>query len=97
MHWKYPALGALVCALLLFAAPAAFAQTSAQSGYSTPAGNVQQQLGGANDAPRPSKVAQNRGGTLPFTGLDLGLVARAASALLAIALAARRLSGSVNS
>src|SRR5437879_6057184 len=95
MHSKHPAVGAVVCALLLLAAPAASAQTSAQPGYTTPAGNVQQRVGGGHDAPRPNTVtAENRGGTLPFTGLDLGLVAAAGGVLLAIGFAIRRVSRS---
>jgi len=93
MRSKHPTVGAAVCALLLFAAPAASAQTSAQSGYSTPAGNVQQRVGGGHDAPRPDTV-ENRGGSLPFTGLDLGLVGAAGGFLLAVGFAVRRLSRS---
>ena len=93
MHFKHRSIGAAVCALLLFAAPAASAQTSAQPGYSTPAGNVQQQVGGGHDAPSPNTV-ENRGGSLPFTGLDLGLVGAAGGFLLAVGFAVRRLSRS---
>jgi hypothetical protein len=97
MNCKHPAVGAaVVCALLLFAAPAALAQTSARSGYSTPAGNVQQQLGGADDARRPNTVVvQGGGASLPFSGLDLGLVGAAGGVLLALGFAVRRLSRSV--
>jgi hypothetical protein len=98
MHLKHPALGALVCALLLCAAPAAFAQTAAQNGYSAPAGNVQEQLGGARDAPRAhAAAADDQGGSLPFSGLDLGLVAAAGAVLLGFGFAVRRLSNSVMS
>jgi hypothetical protein len=95
MDWKYRTVGALVCALLLFVAPAAFAQPSAETGYSTPTGDVQQQLGGASDTARLNTVVvENRGGSLPFTGLDVGLAGAAGGFLLAIGLAARRLSRS---
>jgi hypothetical protein len=99
MNWKHPAVGAVVCVVLLFAAPTALAQTSAQSGYSTPAGNVQQRLGGADDARRSSTVVvENRGGgSLPFTGLDLGLVAAVGGLLLATGYVVRRLGRSVTS
>jgi hypothetical protein len=92
MFSKHPVVGAVVCALLLFAAPAASAQTSAQPGYSTPAGSVEQQVGGRHDAPRSRTVAvERRGATLPFTGLDLGFVAAAGGVLLALGFAVRRL------
>jgi hypothetical protein len=91
MNLKHPALGALVCALLLFAAPAASAQTAAQHGYGAPAGKVQEQLGGGRDAPR----AHDPGGPLPFSGLDLGLVGGAGAVLLGFGLVIRRLGNSV--
>ena len=89
MHFKHRSIGAAVCALLLFAAPAASAQTSAQPGYSTPAGNVQQQVGGGHDAPSPNTV-ENRGGSLPFTGLDLTLMVVGGTALLLAGAGLRR-------
>jgi predicted phage tail protein len=93
MRIKYLAVGAIICVALLTAAPAGFAQTPAQSGYSTPAGKVQQQL--APRAPRANaRAASNDAGGLPFTGLDLGLVAVAGGMLLGIGLAVRRVSGS---
>jgi hypothetical protein len=50
-------------ALALVLAPAALAATPTQRGYGGSAGEVQQQ------------VEREQGGTLPFTGLDLGLMA----------------------
>jgi hypothetical protein len=95
MHFKHPALGALVCALLLLAAPAAFAQTAAQHGYAEPAGSVQQKLGGARDVPRAHTVAaHDQAGGLPFSGLDLGLVGAAGGVLLGFGFAVRRLANS---
>src|SRR5436305_3121137 len=94
MHLKHPALGAVVCALLLFVAPAASAQTAAQTSYSAPAGSVQQQVGGAHDPTHARTVAQqDQGARLPFTGLDLGLVGAMGGVLLALGFAVRRLSG----
>jgi hypothetical protein len=92
MYRKHRFAGALVCALLLVAAPAAIAQTSAQTGYSSPAGEVQQQLG---QSPEPARshtaAAKSNDGGLPFTGLDVGLVGAAGAILLAAGFAARRL------
>jgi hypothetical protein len=84
-------VGAVVLAAPFSASPA-FAQTAAQDGYSQPAGSVQQQLGSARDEPHSKTVAlTNRDRSLPFTGLDLGLVGAAGSVLLALGLATRRL------
>jgi hypothetical protein len=92
MFVKYLAVGAVVCAALLITAPAGFAQSAAQRGYSTPAGSVQQELG-RHDPHASSHHASGDAGTLPFTGLDLGLVAGAGGMLIAIGLAGRRLVG----
>ena len=93
MHWKHRSTGALVCALLLVVAPSAIAQTSAQTGYSSPAGEVQQQLGHSPDSTRSqTAAAKSEGAGLPFTGLDIGLVGAAGAVLLAAGFAARRLS-----
>jgi predicted cobalt transporter CbtA len=92
MNSKHPALGAAVCALLLFAAPAASAQTAAQTSYSAPAGSVQQQVGGAHDpAPARAVAQQDQGASLPFTGFDLGLVAAAGGVFLVVGFAVRRI------
>jgi hypothetical protein len=96
MSLKHLAVGAAVYAALLVAAPAAFAQT-AQSGYSEPAGSVQQQIGRddprANvEATRTRVTATDRdSGGLPFTGLDLALIAGAGGMLLAVGVTVRRL------
>jgi hypothetical protein len=83
---------AATAATLLMAAPAT-AQTSAQNGYSAPAGSVQQQTD-----PTPGgtvKAAGSResaGGVLPFSGLDVVLVLGAGGVLLLLGASARRLS-----
>jgi hypothetical protein len=88
MRLKHLTVGAAVYVALLIAAPATFAQTAATSGYSQPAGSVQQQVG------HEPHAASSDAGSLPFTGLDLGLVGGAGGMLLAIGLAVRRLVGS---
>jgi hypothetical protein len=95
------ALGSAVSACLI-AAPAALGQTtSAQEGYSAPAGSVQQQLRGPReDAVRGTTVVSNRDttaggaaqGGLPFTGLDIAFVIGAGGVLLAVGASIRRLS-----
>jgi hypothetical protein len=91
MYSKHLALGAALCAVFLSTAPAAFAQTAAQNGYSEPAGSVQQQLGGGPAAPDPHAASASDHGRLPFSGLDVGLVGAAGGLLLALGLAGRRL------
>lgn len=103
MNKKHLVAGAVVvCALLLMAAPAAFAG-SAADGYSEPAGTVQQQLGNERNqadshaAPvNPRTAAADDGGPrLPFTGIDVGLVLAAGLLLLALGFTGRRLGDSV--
>jgi len=97
MQLKYVSAVTVVCAALLYAAPAAFAQASAPDGYSQPAGSIQQQLGAASERhpgaqvhPSVAKpVATHNGVGLPFTGLDLGLVVAAGVVLLAMGFAIR--------
>ena len=94
-------LAGTISAMLLVAAPA-FAQSSAQQGYSQPGGAVQTQLqsGGGGHSPgastsTPEAVTQSKTtGKLPFTGLDLVLVVGAGGVLLALGLGMRRLSRS---
>ena len=85
-----------VVSLALIAAPPALAQTSAQDSYSTPAGSVQQQLGGSNHVvPAKSVQSSTPSSTpsrLPFTGLDIGLVLAASGVLLALGVSLRQLS-----
>jgi hypothetical protein len=91
----------LSAALFVAAAPAyAHAQSSAENGYSEPAGSVQQQLdprGDDDHAVASSNVSKNdsdnsSGSKLPFTGLDIAFVVAAGGVLLAMGLGIRRLS-----
>jgi hypothetical protein len=93
MEVKNAAVGSAVWVALLFAAPAAGAQSAAQNGYAQPAGSVQQQLSSTHDDSHARAVAtDSRGSSLPFTGLDIGLVGAASGVLLAIGFGIRRLS-----
>lgn len=98
-------LAASVSAALLVGAPSAFAQSSAQQGYSKPGGTVETQLenGGGGNNPgnssstpvrTPERVTEAKSSSLPFTGLDLVLVVGAGGILLALGLGMRRLSRS---
>lgn len=92
--------------LLLSLSGPALAQTPAQRGY--PEADVLGEVGEVNeDAPdaasapsaapqaqaAPTQVPQTEGGTLPFTGLEVGVVALMGMALLGTGVALRRSSG----
>ena len=95
-------LAGTISAALLLGAPSAFAQSSAQQGYSKPGGIVQTQIENGNDNKPPSDVVQTpesvtqtkSSGKLPFTGLDLVLVVAAGGLLLGLGLGMRRLTRS---
>jgi hypothetical protein len=94
-------LAGTISALMLFGAPSAMAASSAQTGYSKPGGIIQTQIdnGGGNHNPgavvetsNPGSVTETRSsGSLPFTGLDVVLVAAAGGLLLALGFGMRRL------
>jgi hypothetical protein len=90
-------------AMLALAAPAVYAADSGTDGYSgnnTVAGLEQ---GGGTDSPTPTTntttptttnttvQAADEGGSLPFTGADLGVLAAAGAMLLALGFGLRRL------
>jgi len=107
MRLRNITVGAVLCIALFIAAAPAYAASSAENGYSEPAGSVQQQLGQtSNSTPPPEGAESSSSGTeaaattheasskLPFTGLDLGLVVGAGGVLLAMGFGIRRLSRS---
>lgn len=90
---------ALVCGIVLALAPTAFAQTPAQANYpGTGAG----QVSAVQASSQPSGTESSEGtsgtsattsqssGTLPFTGLDVGVVLAVSIALLGTGFAVRR-------
>jgi hypothetical protein len=100
MRLNKKVLAGTISAALLLGAPSAFAQSSAQQGYSKPGGVVQTQIdngGGGGRSPgdvvsTPESVTQTKSsGRLPFTGLDLVLVVAAGGLLLGLGLGMRRL------
>lgn len=82
----------------LMAPATAFGEQSSSDGYGGP-GNVVsglEQGGGDNGGDkgsdtRPVTKAGNEGGSLPFTGADLGVLAAAGGALLGLGFGLRRL------
>jgi hypothetical protein len=81
---KITRLLALAVAIMALAAGPAFAQTT--DAYNGLAGA--QQGGGGDEA-----AAADTGGSLPFTGLELALVAIAGAGLLGVGFVVRRASG----
>ena len=96
---------AAALAAMLMATPA-FAQSSAQQGYSEPGGVVQEQIDNPPpntpppprerlpEPPQANEQASTGGDRLPFTGLDLAFVIGAGGMLLAMGVGIRRLSRS---
>lgn len=86
-------VGAILSASMLVAAPA-YAQNAAQSGYSSPKGSIQEQIATQDDPPKKTTTTAStpdRGGDLPFTGLDVALIMAAGGVLLAMGFGMRRL------
>ena len=87
---------ATVAALVLFSASPAFAQNSSSDGYNDFGGRVESNVqgdtasGGAGDNGAGTTNAAGEG-DLPFTGLDLGLLAAGGAMLLGVGLGVRRL------
>ncbi len=83
-------LAILVLALAL-AAPA-FAQPSSQDGYTDQAGQVQAQVDEESSAPvAVTGSGGGGGGSLPFTGLDVALIAGAGVLLVGAGIGMQRL------
>lgn len=80
-------IAALAIAAVLALAPAAMAQTSAQQGYSTPGGTTETTVSGGAEP----QVHAARGGSLPFTGLDVALIVGAGAVLVAMGFGVRAL------
>jgi hypothetical protein len=83
-------LAALVVALALAAPPAALAQTATQDGYGTDAGTVQTQVDDGSTG-SAAVTRDGGGGSLPFTGLDLALLACAGVLLVGAGICLQRL------
>jgi hypothetical protein len=77
-------------ALLAFAAPAAFAQ-SGEEGYGGSNVVAGLEQGGGSETGAPVQAAADEGGSLPFTGADLGVLAVAGGLLLGLGLGLRKL------
>jgi hypothetical protein len=80
-----------LCALSLVIAPAALAAGgSAGTGYGGGGGNVQQQVGQQAGQSQGTLASTGSKGSLPFTGLDLGLLVAGGAVLLVVGASIRR-------
>ena len=97
------ALAATVAAMVLVFPAASFAQQSAQDAYK-PQGQIEQDVqgdqggvggspgaGGGSGGQQPAAAAQNSGSGLPFTGMDVALLAGAGALLLGAGVGMRRI------
>lgn len=84
------AAGLLVVALAV--PSAAIAQSPSNAEYNPQNHQISAAGGGGGGGAGPSAPASSTIGSLPFTGLDIGVLALAAAALLGAGLALRRLS-----
>ena len=97
MHRIHRGLIATVAALVLFSASPAFAQNSSSDNYNEFGGRVEQSVEGSNgggsgvDAGTAANNGSSNAGEVPFTGLDLGLLAAGGALLLGVGLGVRRL------
>lgn len=91
MKTRLTSLLAVVVLVLVMAVPA-FAQNATQDGYSATAGQVQAQVDDESTTPvAVTTSGGGGGGSLPFTGLDVALLAGAGVLLVGAGLGMRRL------
>jgi hypothetical protein len=81
---------AVVAVALAFTAPA-YGQTAVGDAYGGSGGGILGAVsGGGGGGSAPSKVVTAESGSLPFTGLDLGLLALGGVALVGVGVGLRR-------
>jgi len=83
---------ASIVALCLVVPSAALAQSSSLEGYSEPRAEIEGSSTGGGDPKDPGDPAGDTAGSLPFTGLDLGLMAVGGVVLAGMGFGMRRLS-----
>ena len=91
MKTRLTSMVAILVLALVLAAPA-FAQPSSQDGYTDQAGQVQAQVDEESSAPvAVTGSGGGGGGSLPFTGLDVALIAGAGVLLVGAGIGMQRL------
>jgi hypothetical protein len=81
----------MAVAMLALAAPAVYAAQSGTEGYGGSNVVAGLEQGGGSDTPAPVQAVADEGGSLPFTGADLGVLAAAGGLLLGLGLGLRKL------
>jgi hypothetical protein len=89
MKTRLTSMIAILVVMLVVAAPAV-AQTASQNGYSGTGGQVQAQVDDPSTTPVASTESGGGDGSLPFTGLDLALLAGAGVVLVGAGIGMRR-------
>ena len=89
---RHALLMVVVAFALLAVAPVAYGAGAVTDGYGGKGGGVLGAVnsGGGNGSP-PAQVAEASSGSLPFTGLDIGLLALGGGVLIAVGFGLRRL------
>lgn len=82
-------IATLMLTLALTVGVATMASAQTVDGYTNQAGQIQTSVQGATDG--TAAAATDSGGSLPFTGLDLALLALAGGALVIVGLGMRSL------
>lgn len=84
-------IATLALSLTLLVSMTTLASAQTVDGYTNQAGAIQTQAQGGSDGTAPAATATDTGGSLPFTGLDLALLALAGGALVIVGLGMRTL------
>ena len=89
---KRLALLMAVVALALVVAVPAYGQGAVSDTYAGRGGGIVGTVGGGNgpSAPAPQQIVSSNEGSLPFTGLDIGLLALGGVALVGVGVGLRR-------
>lgn len=82
-------LMAVVAVALALAAPA-YAQNAVSDTYAGKGGGIVGTVEGGNGPSTPQQVQTSNDGSLPFTGLDIGLLALGGVALVGVGVGLRR-------
>lgn len=87
---KRLALLMAVVALALVVAVPAYGQSAVTDTYAGEGGGIVGNVEGGNGPTAPTQTVSSSGGSLPFTGLDLGLLALGGVTLVGVGVGLRR-------
>jgi hypothetical protein len=84
-------IATVLLTLALAVAMSSLASAQTLQGYAGPEGTIQSQIEGTGDGSGTAATTTDTGGSLPFTGLDLALLAMAGGVLVVVGVGMRRL------